>query len=118
MAFARVAQSAGYYSAGELAAHRALEDRPMDLEAMQLLGNLLLEQAEYAKAAELFERATESAPNTALNYYLLAQADEGNYNYFAAEQALRHALALEPGNAFFRQRFKQFNDLLAQNRPR
>jgi O-antigen ligase/tetratricopeptide (TPR) repeat protein len=118
MAFAQAAQSTAADGAAEMAARHALRVRPRDVEATRLIGLLCLEQNKDGEATEMFKQAIELAPKSGLDYFLLAQAQERTYDYFAAERALRRALALDPDNNFLKTRFKQFNDLVSHNLPK
>jgi tetratricopeptide (TPR) repeat protein len=75
----------------------AMYIRPMDLEEHQKLGDLLLNQKQYAAAVREFEAMIAlSAPDKAGTYYKLAESNFGQGNRDAARTNVRKALEIAP----------------------
>jgi len=71
--------------------------RPLDMEEHQTLGDLLLNQKQYAPAAREFEALLAlNTPDKAGAYYRLAEANFGQGNREGARTNIRKALEIAP----------------------
>ena len=71
------------------------------------LADLYLLDGRSDRAVATIDRALEVQPDSAPLYARLGQIEEGQYHYYAAEQAYRKAAQLAPDN-------HQYRDLLAE----
>jgi len=68
------------------------------------LGGFYLQQGNYASANVAIRRALEINPQSGDAWFLLAQAEEGAYQYPAAKADYQRAVALSPNNTEFKTR--------------
>jgi O-antigen ligase/tetratricopeptide (TPR) repeat protein len=116
LALASAAQAAGDNSEAEAALEKALAVEPSSFEALMQIGALDLASNRFDRAAAWLLRATQADPSSAEAFYQLGLADEGAYEYFAADKAYQHALNLAPNDQRFRAHYAAFRQKVAQNR--
>lgn len=85
------------YDAAEQACQRALEFKGTAAEVHTALGTLYLTSGEYHKAGSEFDRAIELDERSVDAARGLAQTLAELHRFDEAEEAFRHAIALEPG---------------------
>lgn len=72
------------------------------LRAYKNLGQINMQEEDYAQAIANLQRTVELGDNTAVSWGLLGYAYFNTQDYFAAETAIRNAVALDPKNKAFR----------------
>jgi len=88
---------AGDAAGARQALEAAMYIRPLDMEEHQRLGDLLLNQKQYAPAAREFEALLAlNTPDKAGAYYRLAEANFGQGNREGARTNIRKALEIAP----------------------
>jgi Tfp pilus assembly protein PilF len=92
---ADTAQANGNGTLAESALIRALALRPT-YEMYVKVGRFYLENQNLDKAVAILEKATENNPVAADGFYWLASAQEGNYQYSAADRNYARAASLAP----------------------
>ena len=115
LALASAAQTSGDSSEAREALHKAVALRPSSFEAVMRMGLLELANSRFDQAAIWLHRATRLNPGSADAFYNLALADEGAYEYFAADKAYQRALGLAPTDAGLRAHYAAFRQKLAQS---
>jgi len=80
------------------------------------MGELNLATKKFDQAATWLERATSLDPSSAEAFYDLGLADEGAYEYFAANQAYQRAMALAPTDDRFKTRYAAFREKTLQGK--
>jgi tetratricopeptide (TPR) repeat protein len=108
LALSFAAESQSNLPAAEDASAKAVAVRPADLEATMRLGHVLYMEAKYDLAAKEFERASKIDQSYPEAFYSLALAQEGGFDYSAAQQNYRRAILLEPSNRKFLIGYRQF----------
>lgn len=93
--------AASYHRLGNLDAaepvYRALLQRdPDDSVALHLLGLLLIDRGDLARAATLIRRSLQLKPDVAAAWADLARAQRGSGDAEAAAESARHAVGLDP----------------------
>jgi len=114
-ALAQATQAAGDYAAARDALQRALADRPADFAAILQMGFLDLADNHPDRAATWFRRAAQLRPDSPEAFSDLGRAEEVAYEYFAADQAYRRAVAIAPGDGGLRERYAAFRQRVADN---
>jgi protein O-GlcNAc transferase len=87
---------AGQYEDAERLLRRALDSAPRNLDALNLLGVVLMRSGRIAEAIKLFRLAVELAPHGAWNHMNLGYALMGDGQASEAVRSLGRALELEP----------------------
>ena len=114
--FGSMAQTAHDYSEAEAAFQTAAELEPSSLEALLRIGALELAINRFDRAANWLQQATRVDPLSAEAFFELGRANEGAYEYFAADRAYQRALALAPADDRFKTYYAAFRQKLARNR--
>jgi tetratricopeptide (TPR) repeat protein len=70
----------------------------------------------FDRAAIWLQRATRVDPSSAEAFFELGLADEGAYEYFAADKAYQQAVALAPADERFKAHYAAFRQRLAQGK--
>jgi O-antigen ligase len=97
----------------ESALSRSLEYRPSSFQSTLLLGTVYNREHKFDRAALTLQHALELDSDSAVANWELGTAQEGSYDYFAAEKAYRRAIVLAPGDAAMRSYFADFQRRLA-----
>jgi O-antigen ligase/Flp pilus assembly protein TadD len=93
--------------AGRVAAlEKALEAKPESLEVLSALGNLYLEQRNFARASLCFAGIAQLKPESAPARFQLGLAEEARYRLGPARKAYAYAVELDPGNRVYRQHYE------------
>jgi len=116
LALGSSAQISGDNGEAEAALQKAAAIRPSSLEPLIRIGALYLATNKFDRAATWLQRATRVDPSSADAFYELGLADEGAYEYFAADQAYQQALALAPTDESFKAHYASFRQKLAQSK--
>ncbi len=95
----RAAQAAGDPAASQAAFLRAMELQP-SFAVFNQLGGFYYASGRYADAADMFRRASQSAPDSYWALSNLGGAETMRCNFPAALTAYREALQLKPGEPF------------------
>ncbi len=103
LALARVARASGDSRQAEAALTKVVEYEP-SVDNLLELGSFYLDEGSFDKAALVIRRATETDPGSASAVFHLAMAEEGAYQYSAAERDYAQAMALAPDDASIRAR--------------
>jgi len=114
-ALAQAAQTAGDYAVAREALQQALAARPADFAAIMQMGQLDLADNHPDRAATWFRRAAQLRPDSPETFSDLGRAEEAAYEYFAAEQAYRRAVAIAPSDAGIQQQYAAFRQRVAEN---
>jgi tetratricopeptide (TPR) repeat protein len=114
-ALGQEAQSAGNYAAARDALQKALAARPADFTAIMQMGLLDLADNHPDRAATWFRRVAQLRPDSPEAFSDLGRAEEVAYEYFAADQAYRRAVAIAPGDGGLRERYAAFRRRVADN---
>ena len=93
-----------------------LERQPRSPETLLRLAGLYLEKQNYSRATLYLNRVASINPDSADVYYHIAQAEEGQYRFAAADQAYARAIQLAPRNASYRSRYEEFKARVDRNR--
>jgi O-antigen ligase/tetratricopeptide (TPR) repeat protein len=116
LALASAAQISGNSGEAEAALQNAIAVRPSSSEALVRLGELDLATNKFDRAVDWLERAITVDRSSAAAFYDLGLANEGAYEYFAADRAFRQALALAPANQGFKAHYAMFRQKLTQSK--
>ncbi len=114
-ALAQAAQTAGDYTQARDALRLVLAAWPADFAAVMQMGRLELADNHPGRAATWFRRATQLRPTSAQAFSELGRAEAGAYEYFAADQAYRRAVAIAPRDGGLRQQYAAFRQRVADN---
>ncbi|MBF6571123.1 MAG: O-antigen ligase family protein [Candidatus Binataceae bacterium] len=114
-ALAQAAQTAGDYAIARDALQQALAARPADFAAIMQMGQLDLADNHPDRAAIWFRSAAQLRPDSSEAFSYLGRAEDSAYEYFAADQAYRRALAIAPGDGGLRQQYAAFRQRVAEN---
>ena len=117
MTLADGARAAGDRETETAAVAAALERQPRSPEILSRLAGLYLEKQNYSRASLYLNRIASINANSAHVYYQIAQAEEGQYRFAAADQAYARAVQLAPQNDNYRQRYEAFRERVAANAP-
>lgn len=117
LALAETAQRVGARASEQQALEKALELRPNAAELLYRLGQLYLIASRHDRAAYVFKRLSEVAPQTAAAYFQLGRAEEGRFDFAQADKAYARAVQLEPENPNYVKQYSSFKARLAQNLP-
>ncbi len=112
---AEAAQKAGNREEEKSALLKVLDLRPSSSEAVFRLGLLYLQESSFDRAALYFSKAASINPSSAAAFYHLGLAEEGRYQFVAADKVYTRALELLPNNIDFQQRYEAFRRKVAQN---
>jgi tetratricopeptide (TPR) repeat protein len=113
LALGSVAQMSGDDREAEAFLEKAAAIRPSSTEPLLRIGELDLAMKNFDQAAVWLKKAARLEPS-AEAFYELGLADEGAYEYFAAEKDYQRALALAPTNQGLKASYEQFRRKLAQ----
>ena len=116
LALGSAAQTSGNNSEAEAALQKAAAIRPSSLEPLIRIGALDIATNKFDRAATWLQRATRVDASSAQAFYELGLADEGAYEFFAADQAYQQALALAPTDESFKAHYASFRQKLAQSK--
>lgn len=114
-ALAEAEQTAGDYAIARDALQKALAVQPADFAAIMQMGRLDLADNHPDQAATWFQRAAQLRPNSSEAFSDLGRAEEVAYQYFAADQAYRRAVAIAPEDGGLRQQYAAFRQRVADN---
>lgn len=109
------AQQSGNNGEAEAALQQAVATRPSSFEALMRLGDVELAAKKFDSAAHWLRRATDLNPSSAGALYDLGLANEGAYEYFAADVAFQQALTLAPADEQFKAHYAAFRQKIMQN---
>lgn len=101
-------------AAAEDALEKGVALEPSNFELMRRLGELYTSDNKLERATLWLGKATRLNPQSAPAFFDLAQAEETNYQFFAAERAYTQALALDPNNPGYRARYVDFKRKVAE----
>jgi len=101
-------------AAAEAALEKGVAIEPSNFELTDRLGELYASDNKLNLATVWLNRATRLNPQSAPAFFDLAQAEEDNYQFFAAERAYTHALALDASNPGYRARYAEFKRRVAE----
>jgi O-antigen ligase/tetratricopeptide (TPR) repeat protein len=118
LGLAEAARKAGDREEAKAALQQLLALRPSAYEAYFRLGLLYLQEKNFGRAALALRKAVDLDPHSAVAFYHLGTAEEGRYQFFAAEKAYAQAIALAPENASFQQRYEALRRKVAENKER
>jgi tetratricopeptide (TPR) repeat protein len=113
-ALAEAAQIAGAKEEVQAALLQALAFRPSSFDVHLRLGLFYVQEQNFDRAALSFRKALDLDPRSSAAFYYLGVAEEGRYQFFAAEKAYARAVELAPGNADFHKRYEAFRQKVAQ----
>jgi O-antigen ligase/tetratricopeptide (TPR) repeat protein len=114
LALARLARSLNDHETAESAYLKALKYQP-SFEATLELGQLYIDETRFPRAVLTLDQATDLNPQSAPAFFSLGQAEEGNYDYSAAEKAYARATQLDPENRFYRAMYLDFQRRTAKS---
>jgi tetratricopeptide (TPR) repeat protein len=110
------AQRAGDTGLTETALREAANSDPTFSNWMRL-GNFYLEQGNYIRVRNTIRRALQINPQSGEAYFVLAQAEEGTYQYSAARTDYQRAAALSPDHPEFKARSLDLDRKIAEDAP-
>ena len=110
--------NAGVYGRAEAAEGVALKQHEDNAEAILQMGTIYMAEQRYTEAAMQFRRVTELQPFSAQARFNLASAEEADFDFAAADDDFKRAVALAPDNPYFRGRYSSFRQKLVQNQPK
>jgi O-antigen ligase/tetratricopeptide (TPR) repeat protein len=99
----------------ELWYQKAQVERPYDFEANFDLGNCYIDERKFSGATTYLRRATELDPTSSRAYWALGSAEEGDFQYAAADKDYGKAVKLAPDNKGFSAQYADFKQRLAQS---
>lgn len=101
-------------AAAEDALQRAALIEPYNFELVRRLGNLYASDNKFDRANAWLRKAVRLNPTSAAAFFDLAQAEEADYQFFAAEGDYTRAIALDVSNAGYRASYANFKRKVAQ----
>ncbi len=116
LALSWAAQKTGNNADAETALEKALAMQPSSLETLVRMGELDLAINRFDRAADYLRKALKVNPSSVVALSDLATAEEGAYEYFAADQAYQRALAIAPTDAALSARYAAFRQKLVQGK--
>lgn len=102
------------FAAAAAALEKAEALAPSDFDLARMLGQVYMSDNKLNRAAVWLRKATRLNPQSAPAFFDLAQAEEANYQFFAAERAYTQALALDASNTGYRARYEEFKRKVAE----
>lgn len=114
-AFAQVAQASGQPDKARAALVKMVEYEPT-YDNLIRLGSFYLGGRDYERAAQTFRRATEVDPTNPRAWVGLASAEDGAYQYVAADRDYLRARSLAPNDIEVRQSYAAFQKKIATGR--
>ena len=114
-AFAQVAQASGQPDKARAALVKMVEYEPT-YDNLLRLGSFDLGARDYERASQTFRRATEIDPTNPRAWVELAGAEDGAYQYVAADRDYLRARALAPNDIEVRESYAAFQKKLAAGR--
>ncbi len=112
-ALAEAARVAGDNDAAETALIQESRDAPT-FSSMMDLGGFYIDTRKYDRAALAYQRAIEIDPTSARAYFSLAQAEEGSFDFAAANRDYARAIELAPNEEGMREAYRDFQQRVAQ----
>jgi tetratricopeptide (TPR) repeat protein len=94
---------------------KAQVERPYDFEANFDLGNCYIDERKFSAATTYLHRATQLDPTSSAAYWNLGSAEEGDFQYAAANSDFGKAVRLAPDNKGFSSQYADFKQRLAQS---
>src|SRR5262249_32561963 len=116
LALASAADKMGEREATKAALTEALQRRSSSFEALVALGKVYLQEKNFGRAASVLQKATAIRPNDASLFYALALAEEGRYQFAAAQKAYSQAVTLSPQDTNIRQHYEEFQRKVVESR--
>jgi Flp pilus assembly protein TadD len=98
----------GEREAAKTALTEALQRRSSSFEALVALGTVYLQEKNFGRAASVLRKAAAIRSDDASIFYALALAEEGRYQFAAAQKAYSQAVNLKPQDADIRQHYEEF----------
>ena len=114
-AFAQVAQASGQPDKARAALVKMVQYAPT-YDNLLRLGSFYSGARDYERASQTFRRATEVDPANLRAWVGLAGAEDGAYQYAAADRDYLHARALAPNDIEVRESYAAFQRKLAAGR--
>lgn len=114
-AFAQVAQTSDQPDKARAALVKMVEYEPT-YDNLLRLGSFYLGDRDYERAAQTFRRATEVDPTNPRAWVGLAGAEDGAYQYVAADRDYLRARALAPNDVEVRESYAAFQKKVAAGR--
>jgi Flp pilus assembly protein TadD len=111
-AFAQVAQASGQPDKARAALVKMVEYEPT-YDNLLRLGSFYLGARDYERASQTFRRATEVDPTNPRAWVELAGAEDGAYQYVAADRDYLRARSLAPNDIEVRESYAAFQKKLA-----
>jgi len=102
------------FAAAEAALEKAAVLAPANFDLARMLGQVYMSDNQLNRAAVWLRKATRLNPQSAPAFFDLAQAEEANYQFFAADRAYTQAQALDANNAGYRARYAEFKRKVAE----
>jgi tetratricopeptide (TPR) repeat protein len=115
LALQNAAQTSGDAQMAEAALRSAVKADP-SFDNWMRLGGFYLDAHNYERAGDAIRRALRLNASSGWAYYMLAQSEEGTYQYPAAQADYQRAIALAPDNAEFKSRSLDLRRKIAQDR--
>jgi tetratricopeptide (TPR) repeat protein/O-antigen ligase len=112
-ALADAANQAGDMNAAEQALADAVKADPSFGPTMRL-GGFYMDERKFDQATLAYQRAVNINPDSAEAYFMLAQAEQGDFDYASADRDYAHAVALAPANTGFRAAYRDFQTHTAE----
>ena len=104
--FGQALSAAGDQSFAERSLRKAIDYDPSYANLM-LLGEFYLDRGQFDRARDALGRAAQINPQSAQAFFNLAQAEEGAYEFSAAQSDYQRAVALAPDHLEFKSRLKE-----------
>ena len=101
-------------AAAEAALEKADALAPSNFDLARMLGQVYMNDNQLNRATVWLRKATRLNPQSAAAFFDLAQAEEANYQFFAADRAYTQAQALDVNNAGYRARYAEFKRKVAE----
>lgn len=100
--------------AAEDALEKGVAIEPSNFDLVRRLGGLYASDNKLNRATLWLSKATQLNPQSAPAFFDLAQAEESDYQFFAADRAYTAALALDANNPGYRARYAEFKRKVAE----
>jgi len=114
LSLSEAARKVGELGEAKTALQQAVAVKPSAAEAHFRLGLLYLQEKNFDRATLALRKAAELSADAAAFFYL-GVAEEGRYQFFAAEKAYARAVELAPENESFQNRYQLLLRKLAEN---
>ena len=113
-ALANASYAAHNLSLAERSLASAIAARPQYSVLLQL-GQLYIEDKKYERAISVLNQAIDDRPDSGEAHFGLGLAEEGDYNFAAAQNEYAHAISLDPKNSSYQDYYSQFKQRLTQD---